>query len=75
VDELINKRRDEEDVMIGELMGTIGLSSSIVVDARKRAILDVANRLKTDSHLSNLTSVLPPSASLTDAVYQPEVLM
>jgi len=75
VDELINKRRDEEDVMIGELMGAIGLSSSIVVDARKRAILDVANRLKTDSHLSNLTSVLPPSASLTDAVYQPEVLM
>ena len=75
VDELIKKRRDKEDAMIAELMGTIGLSSSIVVDARKRAILEVANRLKTDSHLSNLTSVLSPSASLPSAVYQPEVLM
>ena len=71
---VIAARRQKESAAIDGLLSSLGISSSVVVEARNRAIKTVDDALRTDTHRDNRTDFLQPTASMMEAVHTPSMM-
>ena len=76
LEELTSGRVAVEQRLCYDMLTTLQLKAGTpkTVELMLKGRAQLISRLQTDSHLKNLTHILPPTASMPEAIYEPGVL-